>query len=72
MKLRMRNQLLLAFSVVLALTLVSSAVVFFKAAVVAKKLDYMQQSRVPILFRVSEMDYAQLKARSDSRRACGT
>jgi methyl-accepting chemotaxis protein len=69
MKLRMRNQLLLAFSVVLALTLVSSAVVFFKAAVVAKKLDYMQQSRVPILFRVSEMDYAQLKARSDVRRA---
>jgi len=69
MKLRMRNQLLLAFSVVLALMLISSAVVFFKAAVVAKKLDYMQQSRVPILFKVSEMDYAQMKARSDVRRA---
>ena len=69
MKLRMRNQLLLAFSVVLALMLISSAVVFFKATVVAKKLDYMQQNRVPILFRSTELDYAQMKARSDVRRA---
>ncbi len=69
MKLRMRNQLLLAFSAVLALTLISSAVVFVKAAGVQNKLDYMQQSRIPILFKVSEMDYAQMKARSDVRRA---
>jgi len=69
MKLRMRNQLLLAFSVVLALMLISSAVVFVNAASVAKKLDYMQQSRVPILFRATDMDSWQMKTRSDVRRA---
>jgi len=69
MKLRMRNQFLLAFSIVLALMLVSSAVVFFKADGVAKQLDYMQRSRIPILLKSSDLMLAQMKARSDVRRA---
>ena len=69
MKLRMRNQLLLAFSAVLALTLISSAVVFVKAAGVEKKLDYQRQSRIPVVMNATNMDYAQMKARSDVRRA---
>jgi len=68
MKLKIRSQLLLAFGVVLGLVLISSAVVFIKAADVAKKLAYMKDIRVPTQVMANGLQFNLLKSRSDVRR----
>jgi len=66
-KLKIRAQLLVAFGVVLCLVLISSAIVFVKAAAVAKKLDYMKETRVPTLLMTGRLEESLTKARSDVR-----
>jgi methyl-accepting chemotaxis protein len=68
MKLKIRSQLMLAFSVVLGLVFISSAVVFWKASQVSGKLDRFKETRIPLLLMSSTVDLDLMKARSDTRR----
>jgi methyl-accepting chemotaxis protein len=68
MKLKIRSQLVLAFSVVLGLVFISSSVVFWKASDVSQKLDRFKETRVPLLVQSSTVALNLMKARSDVRR----
>ena len=68
MKLNIRSQLVLAFAVVLGQVLISSGVVFWKAAGVSQKLDQIKETQVPLLLSANMVDLDLMKARSDLRR----
>ncbi|MGA7833517.1 MAG: methyl-accepting chemotaxis protein [Terracidiphilus sp.] len=68
MKLKIRSQLVLAFSVVLGQVLISSGIVFWKASDVSQKLDHLKESRIPVMLATSALDLNLMKARSDLRR----
>jgi HAMP domain-containing protein len=68
MKLKIRSQLVLAFSVVLGMVLISSTVVFWKASDVRQKLDRFKETRIPLLMKSSAMELGLLRSRSDLRR----
>jgi methyl-accepting chemotaxis protein len=68
MKLKIRAQLVLAFSAVLGLVLISSTVVFWKASEVSQKLDRFKETRVPLMLKSSAVELNLLKSRSDTRR----
>jgi methyl-accepting chemotaxis protein len=68
MKLKIRAQLVLAFSAVLALVLISSAIVFWKASEVSQKLDRFKEIRVPLMLKSAAVELNLLKTRSDTRR----
>ena len=68
MNLKIRSQLLFAFSVVLGLMFISSAVVFWKASDVSQKLNRFKETRVPTLLISSTIDLDLMKATSDTRR----
>ena len=68
MKLNIRSQLVLAFSAVLAVVLISSTVVFWKASGVSQKLDRFKESRIPLLLKSSGVELNLMKSRSDTRR----
>jgi len=69
MKLKIRSQLVLAFSVVLGQVFISSGIVFIKAAGVSNKLDYMKELRLPTQEMATHLQLELMKARSDVRRA---
>jgi methyl-accepting chemotaxis protein len=68
MKLNIRSQLVLAFSAVLALVLISSTIVFWKASEVSQKLDRFKEIRVPLMLKSAAVELNLLKTRSDTRR----
>jgi methyl-accepting chemotaxis protein len=68
MKLKIRSQLVLAFSVVLGMVLISSTVVFWKASDVSQKLDRFKETRIPLLMKSSAVELGLLRSRSDLRR----
>ena len=68
MKMKIRAQLVTAFSVVLALTLISSTAVFWMASSVGKKLERTKGFRIPLDAKTTAMDLALAKARGDLRR----
>ncbi|MGA2849358.1 MAG: methyl-accepting chemotaxis protein [Terracidiphilus sp.] len=69
MKLKIRSQLVLAFSVVLGLVFISSTVVFWKASDVTQKLDRIKENRLPDLVMGDGVELNLMKARSDVRQA---
>jgi methyl-accepting chemotaxis protein len=68
MKLKIRSQLLLAFSVVLGVVFTSSAIVFWKASDVTRELGRFKEMRVPTLLMSTHVELNLMKARSDSRQ----
>jgi methyl-accepting chemotaxis protein len=68
MKLNIRSQLVLAFAAVLALVLISSAIVYWKASDVSQKLDRFKEIRIPLMVKSSAVELNLLKTRSDTRR----
>jgi methyl-accepting chemotaxis protein len=68
MKLKIRSQLVLAFTVVLGQVLISSGIVFWKASDVSQKLDHLKETRIPVMLKASTLDQDLMKARSDLRR----
>src|SRR4051795_8803856 len=67
MKLKMRAQLVLAFSMVLGLVLISSIVVFYKAADVSSKLDRFKEVRIPLMLASAAIDSNRELAKSELR-----
>lgn len=67
MKLKIRAQLVLAFSVVLGLVLISSAVVFWKATEVSQKLDRFKEVRIPLVLATMTIDSDREQAKSELR-----
>jgi len=68
MKMKIRGQMMLAFSGVLALVLISSVLVYWRSSDVTSKLDRFQAVRVPLMLKASSMNTDLMKARSDDRR----
>jgi hypothetical protein len=67
MKLKMRAQLVLAISVVLGLVLISSIVVYYKAADVSQKLDRFKEVRIPLMLAAAGIDSHREMAKSEVR-----
>jgi len=65
---KIRGQMMLAFSGVLALVLISSVLVYWRSSDVTSKLDRFQAVRVPLMLKASSMNTDLMKARSDDRR----
>ena len=68
MNMKIRGQMMLAFSGVLALVLISSVLVYWRSSDVTSKLDRFQAVRVPLMLKASSMNTDLMKARSDDRR----
>jgi methyl-accepting chemotaxis protein len=68
MKMKIRAQMVLAFSVVLVMVLISSTVIFWKASDVSDKLARFKETRMPMLVHSDAVALDLMKARSDVRR----
>ncbi|MGA3132508.1 MAG: methyl-accepting chemotaxis protein [Terracidiphilus sp.] len=68
MKMKIRAQLILAFSVVLASVLISSTIVFWKAVGVSQRLSRTQEFRIPLEEKTAAVNMALEKDRGDLRR----
>ena len=68
MKMNIRTQLILAFSVVLVLIVTSTAIVFTKASDVSEELVHVKEVRVPTVLGANKLSLQLMKARSDIRR----
>jgi methyl-accepting chemotaxis protein len=67
MKLKIRAQLVLGFSVVLGLILISSAIVYWKANEVSQNLERLHMVRIPLLLASKTMDSNQEQSKSEIR-----
>jgi methyl-accepting chemotaxis protein len=65
---KIRTQLILAFGVVLALELVASAIVFTMTIGVSHRLEKIKVLRLPAYVAAKELEFYQLKTRSDIRQ----
>jgi len=68
MQMKIRSQMVLAFSAVLAISLISSATVFWKAAGVSRELGRTSEFRIPLQEKTTIVNLELAKARGDVRR----
>ncbi|MBS1802413.1 MAG: hypothetical protein JST28_03565 [Acidobacteria bacterium] len=67
MKLKIRAQLLLAFSIVLSMMLAASAIVYWQTKAVGNALDRVESFRIPLAMAAKTMDSNQEQTRSEVR-----